>query len=322
MTLPLPATPEVHNSEVSSTIASKGPNTPSPGKRSFSVCSIAWDIAAVFGALIISPLTGGNYEPLLAQYAPLIVIIAAFDISARVGAPNIAVASVSTLGAIAVAKSHEPFFGGLLLAIVCTLIVGVVFAWAVVVRRISSWVVSIALMSFVAAVSVTFLLPELRVAERLDISSSWIPILKAAGAASILIVMLGIAVRPVGFGRKLRKSTLGVVLVGSCVLAGVYGALFASVGGTLNVVPRNDTMLFAITASVVGGTSLTGRRAGSVGPWFAGLSILMLEQWVERRRPGFKASFYVQPALLVGALGIHALLDHRTDTSEATARLG
>jgi hypothetical protein len=39
---------------------------------------------------------------------------------------------------------------------------------------------------------------------------------------------------------------------------------------------------------------------------------------MERNGPGFKASFYVEPVLLVGALAIHALFDRRVTSAPVT----
>jgi hypothetical protein len=256
--LPLPATPPLDESPDAATNTPEAPSQLAPGRIA------AWDVTVVIATVFLLPLTGGDFKPLLATLAPLLIIVAAFDISARVGAPNIAVSAVASLGAIALAKGPHGFVPGLLTAIVGTLIVGALFAWAVIALKISPWAVSVALIGLTAAVSVTFLLPPLRVRRTLDVDSSWIPSLKVLGAGSVLLIVLAVTIRP----REMAStsgSRLAAVLVASCVVAGIYGGIDASAGQTLNLVPRNDTMLFAITASVVGGTSLSGRRAGIVG---------------------------------------------------------
>jgi ribose/xylose/arabinose/galactoside ABC-type transport system permease subunit len=269
-------------------------------------------------------VSGGQLRDLMVSTAILGLLALAAGLSLRAAVPNLAVGPIAYgSGLFFAAHTDRGLVQTAILAVLLAAGVGAVLALLVVGFHVPPWVASfgaaLAVMVWIQMHTGTVKLPAGTYQPNRH-AMYWLAgfaALAVLGGLSSLSkgVRRGVArFRPVADPARRRGATGGIIatlaLLGSSVLAGVGGVLFALHAGTL-APPENSLVLtgLALGAALLGGTSAFGRRGGIFGTVFAValLSLLIRYADVTHRQ--------VAPlAVAAGAVGIGLIVTRLVET--------
>jgi ribose transport system permease protein len=254
-------------------------------------------LALVAVGIAVAGAGGRHPEAMVLPAAILGVFATAFALSLRTATPNLAVTAVGTLSGLIYAKvtgadelSSVPL--AIAFAVGAAALIGVVLAVLVGLLSVPAWAASLATVAAVQAVLVAVTDGQVeRVGRDGMLRASWVGyvvlavVLLASIAGGLLWANPGVrralganrvAGNPVGFSAG-RLVGAAVGLIGSSVLGGLGGVLFAArVGVGASAVDFN-TLFLALGVVLLGGVSAYGARGGFAGTALAVLIIAAVQ---------------------------------------------
>jgi ribose/xylose/arabinose/galactoside ABC-type transport system permease subunit len=271
-------------------------------------------VLAVGTVLVTAPLQ--HLVNVLALAAPLGLAAVALSLSVRTGSPNLAVGAVSALCgglmATAVVEYELPLAAGVLLVLALAAFAGLVLGAFTVLLNAPSWAVTLtaalvceALLVMITGGSV-IVLP----------SGSPFPLVAGFVVFAVLSVAGGAFWLNRNVRERLSKGWAGGLLglAGSNALAALGGfALLMRLGAAQPSGQGLFTVVFALAAVVLGGTSLNGERGAVAGTLLAVLILAIVQgQLILMNAPSY-AYMLVLGAVVALGLTVSRLLDALRD---------
>ncbi len=282
-----------------------------------SMAPLIWDAIAIVGSLLIFGVFWLNHDvsdalikTLAFQVGAAVILTAAVDMTTRVGAPNLAVGALAASAGLAAALTNKSFAANLTAVVVSTVVLGLVMAALVGALRIPSWAVSF---GFITLATALLQAKAGRGFARLDDASGF-------NSGPALILVGGVAALVVGvisfFARNKTTphgaATVGLVILLSCLLAGMFGLSQVYRQGGVSPDVNSTLLLVALTAVFLGGTNPSGKRAGIFGPLFVAASLGVINLWFSLA--GYEPYWFIGllAGLMLAALMLHGLIDFMT----------
>lgn len=275
-------------------------------------------------------LSGANITGLLVNSSPLLIIATGMTIVLLLGEIDLSVGSiagvVSMVWLMSIAQWGMSLFSATLFAICLGVVLGAVNGFLVVVLRINSFLATLGMQILLRGVDYLICASRISINDsiRAFTNSSVIfglsPLVLIAVA---LVVLMAVVYRYSPFGRRIQaigcdraaSIKIGINVNRNIFLAFILCGVFAGLGGiaqvaNVGVANAADTGMgmefLAITAVVLGGTSLFGGKGSFVPGTFVGVIFLMA---IENGLGVLSVDPYLYPIIRGGVIFLAMLMD-------------